>query len=448
MINLRRLTVTMLCIIAILWLATNAQAQEQVQERPTEWTLANCINYAMQQNISIRKNRITAESSRVDIKTAKAALFPSLSFSTSHNYVNRQLTNDTSQTKNSYSGSYGFDASWTVYNGGQLQKTIKQEKLNNRIAELTVAQTENEIETSITQIYVQILYAAESVSINESTLKLSEAQRDRGKELLAAGSIAKSDYAQLESECSTDKYQLVTAQATLQNYKLQLKQLLELDGEEEMNLSMPVLSDQDALTPLPTKTDVYNAALTFRPEIEASKLTVQTSELDTEIARAGYLPTLSLTAGTGTSHTNGSDYTFSQQVKNGWNNSVGVTVSVPIFNNRKTKSAVEKAKLATQTSKLEMLDEQKTLFKTIEGFWLDANSAQQSFVAANEKLRSTQVSYDLINEQFNLGMKNTVELLTGKNNLLAAKQEVLQAKYMAILNTQLLHFYQGEKINL
>nr|WP_320058309.1 TolC family protein [uncultured Bacteroides sp.] len=447
MINLRRLTVTMLCIPTLL-LSTNAQTQEQAQERPAEWNLSSCINYAMQQNISIRKNRIAAESSSVDIKTAKAALFPSLSFSTSHNYVNRQLTNDESLTKNSYSGSYGFDASWTVYNGGQLQRTVKQEKLNNRIAELTVAQTENEIETSITQIYVQILYAAESVSINESTVKLSEAQRDRGKELLAAGSIARSDYAQLESELSTDKYQLVTAQATLQNYKLQLKQLLELDGEEEMNLSMPVLNDEDALTLLPTKTDVYNAALTFRPEIEASKLSVQTSELSTEIARAGYLPTLSLTAGTGTSHTNGSDYTFSQQVKNGWNNSVGVTVSVPIFNNRKTKSAVEKAKLATQTSKLEMLDEQKTLFKTIEGYWLDANSAQQSFVAANEKLRSTQVSYDLINEQFNLGMKNTVELLTGKNNLLAAKQEVLQAKYMAILNTQLLHFYQGEKINL
>lgn len=95
-----------------------------------------------------------------------------------------------------------------------------------------------------------------------------------------------------------------------------------------------------------------------------------------------------------------------------------------------------------------MLDEEKNLFKTIEGLWLDANSAQQSYAAASEKLRSTQVSYDLIDEQFNLGMKNTVELLTEKNNLLAAKQEVLQAKYMAILNTQLLHFYQGESIKL
>ena len=443
MINLRRLTVTMLCI-ATMGLGIIVQAQD----RPTEWTLSTCIDYAMQQNISIRKNRITAESSNIDIKTAKAALFPSLSFSSSHNYVNRQLTEDTNQKKNSYNGSYGLNASWTVYNGGKLLKTVEQEKLNKQIAELTVEQSKNEIETSITQIYVQILYAAESAKINENTLKVSEAQRDRAKELLAAGSIAQSDYAQLESQCSTDKYQLVTAQATLQNYKLQLKQLLELDGEEEMQISMPALSDQDVLTLLPTKTDVYKAALTLRPEIEASKLSIKTSEMEVAIARAGYLPTLDLTAGTGTSHTSGSDFTFEQQVKNGWNNSVGLTLSVPIFNNRKTKSAVEKAKLQKETSLLNMLDEEKNLFKTIEGLWLDANSAQQSYAAASEKLRSTQVSYDLIDEQFNLGMKNTVELLTEKNNLLAAKQEVLQAKYMAILNTQLLHFYQGESIKL
>jgi len=150
----------------------------------------------------------------------------------------------------------------------------------------------------------------------------------------------------------------------------------------------------------------------------------------------------------GTSHTSGSDFTFSQQVKNGWNNSLGLTISVPIFNNRETKSAVQKAKLQYQSSQLDQLDQEKTLFKTIESLWLDANSAQQSFAAASEKLRSTEVSYNLISEQFNLGMKNTVELLSEKSNLLSAKQEVLQAKYMAILNSQLLRFYQGENIKL
>ena len=121
---------------------------------------------------------------------------------------------------------------------------------------------------------------------------------------------------------------------------------------------------------------------------------------------------------------------------------------MPIFSNRQTKSAVEKAKIQKQTSELDLLDDQKTLYKTIETLWLDANSAQQSYAAATEKLKSTQTSYELIQEQFNLGMKNTVELLTEKSNLLSAQQETLQAKYMAILNMQLLKFYQGEKIEL
>ena len=320
--------------------------------------------------------------------------------------------------------------------------------MNNRIAELNVAETENSIEESITQTYVQILYAAEAVKVNEATLDVSRAECERARALLAAGSIAKSDLAQLEAQVSTDKYQLVTAQATLQDYKLQLKQLLELDGEEEMNLYIPTLGDENVLSPLPSKTDVYRSALTLRPEIEAGRLNVKASELDINIARSGYIPTVSLSAGIGSTNTNGNDFTFGEQIKQNWNNSLGVTVSIPIFNNRQTKSAVQKAKIQKQSSELDLLDNQKALYKTIEGLWLDANSAQQRYVAAIEKLRSTQISYDLIQEQFNLGMKNTVELLTEKSNLLSAQQEMLQAKYMAILNTQLLMFYQGEKIAL
>ena len=396
-------------------------SEQPADSLPAQWDLQACIDYALQQNITIRKNRLSAESAQVDVKTARAALFPSVS----QRVVNRPKSETntiidgdnitSSQSKTSYNGSYGIDANWTLYNGGKRLNTIKQQQLNNRIAELSVAQSENSIEESIAQTYVQILYAAEAVKVNESTLEV---------------------------------YQLVTGQATLQDYKLQLKQLLELDGESEMNLYIPTLGTENVLAPLPTKTDVYRSALVLRPEIEAGKLNIQTSDLDIKIARAGYLPTLSLSAGIGTSHANGNDFTFSEQVKQNWNNSLGFTVSVPIFSNRQTKSAVEKAKIQKQTSELDLLDDQKTLYKTIETLWLDANSAQQRYAAATEKLKSTQTSYELIQEQFNLGMKNTVELLTEKSNLLSAQQETLQAKYMAILNMQLLKFYQGEKIEL
>ena len=263
-----------------------------------------------------------------------------------------------------------------------------------------------------------------------------------------AGSIAKSDLAQLQAQVSNDRYNVVTAQATLADYKLQLKQLLELDGEEEMQLLLPIPENEQILSPLPLKADVYQQALVLRPEIEASKLSIETADLDIKIARAGYLPTLSLSAGVGTSHANGSDFSFSEQLKQNWNNSFGITLSIPIFNQRQTKSAIQKAKIQKQSSQLDLLDAQKTLYKTIEGLWLDANSAQQRYAAALEKQQSTQVSYELVQEQFNLGMKNTVELLTEKSNLLNAQQETLQAKYMALLNAQLLRFYQGEALKI
>lgn len=434
--------------------AQNDSIAQPSDSLPTRWDLQTCIDYALQQNITIRRNRLNAESAAVDVKTARAALFPALSASVSQRIVNRpnsetntiisgdNITN--SKSKTSYNGSYGIDANWTLYNGSKRLNTLKQQRLADRIAGLSVEESENSIEESIAQVYVQILYAAEAVKVNESTLEVSRAECERARELFAAGSIARSDLAQLEAQVSTDKYQLVTAEATLQDYKLQLKQLLELEGEEEMDLYLPALNDENVLAPLPAKADVYRSALSLRPEIEAGRLDVEASELDIKIARAGYMPTLSLTAGIGSNNVNGSDFTFGEQMKSNWNNSLGVSISVPIFNNRQTKSAVQKARLQKQTSELNLLDEQKMLYKTIESLWLDANSAQQRYVAAAEKLRSTQTSYDLVQEQFNVGMKNTVELLTEKNNLLNARQETLQAKYMAILNRQLLRFYQGE----
>lgn len=424
---------------------------------PATWDLQRCIDHALQHNISVRKGRLQAESSAIDVKTARAAFLPSIQGSISQRGVNRPWSESstlisgdqikTSQSKTSYNGSYGIDLNWTLYNGTRLN-TLKQNELNSRIASLNVAESENSIQEQIAQIYIQILYASEALKVNEQTLEVSQAEYDRGAQLFEAGSIAKSDLAQLQAQVSTDRYNVVTAQATLADYKLQLKQLLELDGEEEMQLLLPIPSNEQILTPLPLKADVYQQALVLRPEIEAGQLNIETAELDIKIARAGYLPTLSLTAGVGTSHANGSDFTFSEQLKQNWNNSLGLSLSIPIFNQRQTKSAIQKAKIQKQSSQLDLLDAQKTLYKTIEGLWLDANSAQQRYAAALEKQQSTQVSYDLVQEQFNLGMKNTVELLTEKSNLLNAQQETLQAKYMALLNAQLLRFYQGEALKI
>jgi outer membrane protein len=454
--KLKRLITATCCLIVI---SGSIWAQDTTKvAKPAQWTLQSCIDYALKQNITVQKSKVNAASAQIDVLQAKAARQPSLSFSTDHGVTNRPFQQSastvngsnvvTTSSKTSYTGNYGLNASMTLYNGGQIKKNIELQQLNSKIADLAVSSSEKNIEESITKIYVQILYAAETIKTDENTLKLSQAELSRAKQMFKIGTLNKADVAQFESQVSTDKYQLVSDQSALANYKLQLKQLLELDGDEEMNISMPELETMNVLTPLPSKSDVFTAAVNNRPEIESKKLSINASDLNIKIAKAAYLPTISLTGGTSTYNVSGSDYGFLKQLKNAWSNTIGVSVSVPILDKRQTKSAIQKAQLAKQTSQLDLQDEQKTLYKTIEGYWLDANSAQQRYVAAKEKVKSAQTSFDLIQEQFNLGLKNIVELLTQKTTLNSSQQEMLQSKYMAILNTQLLKYYQGDKFSL
>lgn len=438
--------------------AATQSASHASDSLPRQWTLQQCIDYALAHNIGLKKSRLNVKSSEVDVKTARAALFPSLNASIGQRIVNRPnsetntiINGDnitSSQSKTSYNGSYGIDANWTLYNGGKRLNTLEQQKLNTRIAELEMDTEAKTIQESILQTFVQILYAHEAVSINEQTLNTSRAVAERGRQLLEAGSISRADLAQLEAQVSNDQYNLVAAQATLDNYNLQLKQILELDGEAPISLQLPQIEDLDIITPLPGRTDVYRAALLMRPEIESGQLNIDASELEIKKARSGYLPTLSLSAGIGTSNANGSDFSFGEQIKTNWNNSIGLTLSIPLYDNRQTKSAIQKAKIQRETNALALAEQQKALYKTIEGYWLEANSAQKKYAAANSNLQSTQESFNLLQEQFNLGMKNTVDLLTEKNNLLNARQELLQAKYMTLLNSRMLTFYQQGTISI
>ena len=419
----------------MIWVAvTSVSAQEA-----KKWTLDDCIDYALEKNIQLQQDKISLEESSVDVKTAKAALFPSLSFSTGQNVTNRpyQETSNTvsgteiisSDSKTTYNGNYGLNAQWTLWNGNKRLNAIKQKKTSQQIAGLTVAETENSLQEQIAQIFIQILYADESVKINQNTLQVSQATYDRGKELFHKGSISKADLAQLESQVGSDKYQLIS-ESSLRDYKLQLKQLLELDGTEEMDLVLPELADEHVLQPLPAQEDVYQQALASRPEIQSSKLSIENSKLDISVAKAGYLPTISLSASTGSMTNSASDNSWSKQMKYGWNNMIGLNINIPIFDNRQNKSAVQKARLQYDSSLLDLINK------------------QEQYAAAESKLKSSQASYEMVSEQFNLGMKNTVELLTEKNNLLSAQQQRIQAKYMAILDRTLLNFYAGQDIKL
>jgi outer membrane protein len=433
------------------WTATTAVwAQKQ-------WTLQECIDYAMQNNITLQKARLQTEQTEEDVKAAKAALLPSLSASTNHSlsyspWQNSNITTvtygtvDTKMSKSYYNGSYGINAQWTLWNGNRNRNTVKQNRLTAEQTELESQTTANSIQEQIAQLYVQILYLSEAVKVNEQSLETSRKNEERGQQMLEVGKMSKADLAQLTAQRAADEYAIVEARTNIAKCKLELKQLLELDAKTLFDVATADATDEMALADIPVLQTVYEQALAVRPEIKSHELQVKNSEISVKIAQAGYMPTLNLTGSLGTSTNSRSSDEWGSQMKTNFDMTGGLSLNIPLFDQRQTKTAVRKARLQKEMAQLDRVMAQDDLYRTIEDYWLDAENNQQKFRAAMITAESEQQSYDLLQEQFRLGLKNIVELLQGKDKLLTAQQNKLQSKYQTILALQMLRFYQGHSL--
>ena len=446
---MKKIGMTCLAGLLLLSLSTECVAKS--------WSLRDCIDYALANNIQLQKAKIQEYSALEDVKQSQSALLPSLSLSTSQN-VNytpwpqqgRATVADgyvqSSVDKVFYNGSYSLSGNWTVWNGNKNRNNVKLNKLAAEQARLDSATTANNVLEQIAQLYVQILYSNEAIAVTRESLKTSEANEQRGKSMVEVGKMSRADLAQLTAQRAQDEYSIVEAESNLRNYKRQLKQLLQITNDEEFDILVPTTTDDMALKTVPALNDVYTASLNQRPEIQNAKLGIESSDLSIKVAKAGKLPTVSLNAGVSTSTSSMSDNGWGNQIKNNFNVGGGVSISIPLFDNRQTKTAVNKAMLQKQNYLLELQDKQTTLYSTIENYWLQAVTNQNKFKAARVSTESAQASYELLSEQFKQGLKNTVELMTGKTNLLQAQQNELQSKYLAILNLNMLEFYQTGNI--
>lgn len=422
------------------------------------WNLERCIQYAVENNIQIQKSNVSEQQQEVSLKEAQAALFPSLSFGMNQSLNYRPLQDspnsivangmaNTSTRKLTENGNYSLNASWTVWDGKSNTNTIKIQKLNKKMAELDTEISKNSITEQITQLYIQILYSTEAKKVNESILETAKKQVERGKEMMQNGLLSETELKQLEAQWSSAQYDVVNAQTQIDDYNLQLKQLLELDPSTDFQIADLEITDEQALQLVPSSSEVYSQALLLRPEIQSKQTAIEAAKLSVDVAKAGYQPSLSLNASISDSHYS-TGAQVASQLKENLNGTIGLTLSVPIFDNRRNKSAVERAKLDQVTKSLELTEEQKNLYNTIESYNLQARNNQEKFKASITKTESMESSYRLLNEQFENGLKNVVELLTGKDDLLQAQQEKLQSKYTTLLNIQLLKFYQGNSMTL
>jgi outer membrane protein len=416
------------------------------------WTLRDCIEYALQNNIQIKTKEVSLETAEASLEQARAAQLPTLNFSSSFgaNFRNVSTFNDYMEKSGltSFSNNFGLNSGMTLYQGGRLRNTVKQQQVQRDAAELNVESAGFDIELSVTQAYLQVLYNREALDLARQNEELSKKQVERGEQLFAAGSISRVELSQLKSQQASDQYQTVAAENTLESSRLKLKQLLELGLDNDFHIDFPEIDDAVIAAQIPSLVEAYDAAAATLPQLRSSELGIESADLGVKIAKGAGLPSLSLSAGISTGWNSGTGTTYFNQLGEKLGESLGLNLSIPIFNGKQVKTNVRKAQLQLVSARLQDESTRKQLLADLESVRNDAISAQKRYFAAKIQQQAATESYSLVSEQFDAGIKNTVELLTEKNNLLNATSQLLQAKYQAVLAEKILARYMNEPIEL
>jgi len=413
---------------------------------PPVWDLAACLQYAKENNIQLRSLRLNKESAEQDKLLAQAAVLPDLAGSASQSFNHYNLNTPGTTSAINTSGSYGLSSSWTLYNGGYLKTDIKQKDLSVQSANYSILESENDITLQITQAYLNILVDKESIIYNENLVKTSEAQLNQSQQRFKTGSAARKEVAQFEAQLAGDRYNLTASQNAERQDKITLKQLLQLPDSRNFDVVRPdtVISSQS----VPDLNTVQQYALQNRPEVKNAELGVRISDLGLTKAKAGYLPSLMLGAGIGTSYANDPTYNAFRQFDNNFYQQAGLTLNVPIFTRRLNKTNVAKARIDIEQSKLTLENTKTALALATENAYINVQNSQNQFLSAIEQLKYNTEVYRIANQELKIGAVNIVDFYQQRNLYVQAMQSYIQAKYNAALAARIYEFYIGVPIKL
>lgn len=434
-------------IFLIAFLVVTSSTNAQIADK---WTLNQMVEYALVNSITVKQSELNLETANNNYTQSRASRLPSLSASGSQSLTKGTSTDPITYdfvSQTIHSTSVALSASMTLYGGGQINNSIKQNHLLIEQNSLYVEEAKNSITLSVTQGYMEALYYYEGVVIAQENLDASKTQLERSTALYDAGSIAAIDLAEIKSQYASDQYSLVSAQNNYNQQVLTLKQLLELEPDQSFELSIPD-TELTSKVEIPDKYEVYRSAIENMPEIKSASLQQNIGELDLSIAKAGYKPTLSLSGSLSTGYTNTQDYSFSEQFDNNFNQRLGLSLSVPIFSKLQTKTSVQNAKISMQSAQLDLVSAKKSLYSNIENAHQSLTASSSELDAVKEQVDAAQTTYDLASQQYKLGLINSTDLLVDQNTLITAQQQYLQTKYRAVLYYSLLKFYAGEPMDI
>lgn len=417
------------------------------------WTLEQCINYALDRNIQVQKAGLSNDRNQLNSDQAQANRLPSVNASVRQNFNWYKGFDSTTGSYGSSSGSnstnYSLSSSVSLYNGQKLSNKIKQAGIDEQAGQLYAETVKESVELNILNAYLQVLYAYESVTNAEKQIEATTSQLALAKERLDLGVISMSDYLQIKSELATEKSTLADAKSQLSIYKVTLMQLMELPVDEGFEVSSPNLDSLLVQNKQPDALEIYNLALGIKPQIKNAELNKESAALDVQIAKADGIPSLSMDAGLSSGYSNlttNSGYT--SQLKDKINPSVGLSLSIPIFQKKQVKTNVSLATIAVSEAELDEINTKNELRKEIEQACVDVVSAQSKYTASLEENQATQESYDVATEKYKIGLLNSVDYLFEKINLITSESKLLQSKFNLIFSYKVIDFYKGVSLTL
>lgn len=469
-------------ILAFLLLGGLCHAQQR-----DIWSLKQCIEYALDQNLQLRNSDVQVKLSETNLKESRAARLPNLNGSMGYGVnVGRAvdpLTNDFTTTTLQNS-SIGVGSSVSLYNGGIIENTIRQSELNLQADKLDLEQAKQNLVLDVTLAYLNILFNEELLHNQEERIEVTRNQLERTAKLVDAGTLARNSLLEIEAQLATDELNIVNARNNLESTHLQLMQLLYLSPTQKFGIERPDLGEPNVNQSIIRLEEIYEAAEKTQPFIRSADLRVRSATLGEKIAQGRKRPSLTLNGNVGSGHSSAArsligteqgfntipifirqisddpiavefpsstpifadSYSYFDQISDNLRGTFSLGMSVPIFNRRQIKSGEERAKLSSIQAQNTAEISRQQLQQQIQQAYLNVNNAASQYRQIKKQLEALQLAFENSEKQFNLGVINSVDYLIAKSNLDQANNDLIRSKFDYIFRSKILDFYQGKPI--
>ena len=413
------------------------------------WTLDECIQYALEHNLDLKKTQLARQQAEYQYKMSQNAWLPTLSANAGEYFGFGQSPSYTGVyvSDNSSSASFGANLSMPFFQGLNLYNTAKADALNLQATEKDQEAAQLNLKLNVMAFYMQVLYGKEQVEIARRQTELSAEQLQKTQQLFESGRIAESDVYESRAQLATDQANLTQMETDLALSLLTLTQVLEIEDNEDFEVSDPEAFFADQSPELDTPQSTITLALMNQPSMEAARLRLQKSHYDLKVAKSAWYPSLDFYAGysNGLYHYFGDSYPntpLDEQLKRNSRAQLGISLNIPIFNGMKTKYRVKMTELSIDDQQLELENTEKTLRKEIRQAYGNARAAQQKMAAMGNSLEASRVAYDYAKAGFEMGKKTLLELNESKTRYHKAESDLLQARYEYLYRCKIIEFYK------